>query len=312
MRRETCEPIAPDLCALNGRPQISYDVNMMRQPAWGPAGRGLAVLAGRDDTFGAPVLERWPVPPSLRIERHTLAYPPPPWKKRAPRPDRHIVEGFLLLAEGDDLPGCVRAYAERWGPLGICRHDGLAGHPVLDDAGRGLCAPRGYPGPLSEPLERWRYWARYMRSLLNLAAALESGEAGDPEDWEHLAPVPRPFSGGLSQGDIALARQALAAAATSLLETAQLRLRMVPEDGRYAMRLGPPVLFSALFCALTLEVVRRTLGRELAVCSKCGRLFSARHAPTGRHRWCPREACQRAARAQASRRYRERKSKAEG
>jgi hypothetical protein len=218
---------------------------------------------------------------------------------------------FLLLAEGADLVQRVRSYAEKWGALGICRHGALAGHPLLEGAEPGLCAPAGYPAKeLSEPIERWQYWACFMRSLLNMAATVESGEVGDPEDWRNLPRVPARWFQRLRAGDLAVARAIVAAGTTSLLAAAPLALRLVPDDGRYAIRLRPAVHFPALFCALAIEVANQTLGRKLAICSGCGRLFSARHARTGRSRWCPRAACQRAARANASRQYRRRQERA--
>ncbi|MGH7906435.1 MAG: hypothetical protein ACREP6_07380, partial [Candidatus Binataceae bacterium] len=84
--------------------------------------------------------------------------------------------------------------------------------------------------------ERWRHWARRMRSLLNLAAAIESGEAGESEDWKNILPVSRQFADSAG-------RPAVAAAATSLLAAAPLRLRMVLESERYALKLGPAAHF---------------------------------------------------------------------
>ena len=278
-------------------------------PVWPPSGRGFAVLAGTDNVFDAPMMERWPVPDWVRVKDGKLVYPVPPWRSEAPRPDRRMLAELLLLAECADLAERVRSYATKWGVLGICRHGALAGHQLLEGAQSSLCAPAGYPAKeLSEAVERWQYWASFMRSLLNMAAAVESGEVGDAEDWKSLPRVPPRWFQRLRIGDLAVARKIVAAATTTLLAAAPLAIRLVPEDGRYAMRLGPAVHFSALFCALAIEVANQMVGRKLAVCSGCGRLFSARHARTGRSRWCPRAACRRAAQAEASRKYRRRQN----
>jgi predicted RNA-binding Zn ribbon-like protein len=282
-----------------------------RAPVWPLSGRGFVVLAGTDDVFDAPMMERWPVPDWVRVKDGKLIYPAPPWRSEAPRLDRRILAEFLLLVEGADLAERVGSYAAKWGVLGICRHGAVAGHPLLEGAEAGLCAPAGYTAQLlSEPVERWQFWARFIRSLLNTAAAVESGEVGDGEDWKNLPSAPARSFKRLRAGDLAVAREIVAAGTTSLLAAAPLALRLVPDDGRYAIRLGPAVHFSALFCVLAIEVVNQTLGRKLASCSGCGRLFSARHARTGRSRWCPRASCQRAARAEASRQYRKRQERA--
>lgn len=268
------------------------------------------MLAGGDYVFDAPVSERWPVPDWVRVEKERLVYPSPPWKNEAPRPDRSMLKEFLLL-EGESVTrASVETFARKWGVLGICRHGRIAGHPVLGESSRGFCTPLGYPGnSLSEAIERWEYWARYMRSLLNLAAAIESGDAGDAEDWKNLPRIPPRLLKRLGEGDLGMAREGVAAATTSLIAIAPFSLRLVPENGRYAMRLGPATHFSALFCSLAMEVLSYMLGGRLAVCSGCGRMFSAGRARTGKLRWCPRAACQRAARAEASRQYRRRGKK---
>jgi predicted RNA-binding Zn ribbon-like protein len=265
--------------------------------------------------FDAPILDAWPVPDEVSIERGQLVFAPPPWRQEA-RPSQAMLANFLALAEWEDFERGVVAFAVKWGPLGICRHGALAGHPTLSKSESGLCTPAGYPAQLREPLARWHQWARYMRALVNVAAAVEVAESGRPEhwkalpDWKALPPVPRPFQARFAKGDTEVARHAVAAAATSLLAVAPLRLRMVPEQGRYSMKLGPAVHFSALFCALALETVQLSLGRHgrrIIICAECGRPFPA----VGRRRWCERQACQRACRAEAARRYRKRKGKRE-
>ena len=64
-----------------------------------------------------------------------------------------MLANFLALADAEDLERGVVAFAGKWGPLGICRHGAIAGHP-LSQSESGLCAPAGYPALLREPLAR--------------------------------------------------------------------------------------------------------------------------------------------------------------
>src|SRR5207247_584301 len=86
----------------------------------------------------------------------------------------------------------IRAFVQRWGLLGICRHRLPAGHvtglrPSLQpERCRQLGEQTDDEWRPWEPLVVWQNWARQARAILNLAEALAEGERGDHQDWKAL------------------------------------------------------------------------------------------------------------------------------
>ena len=129
------------------------------------------------------------VPNDVELEGEWLCWgwrgDPLQWTTRRPGP--HILSDFVRLADGDGPT--IRAYARRWGILGICEH-GLPSSHLGNEDGTPRCRPlsrREDPAWRFDgwaPLERWRHFARQARAILDLAASLHADQPGQPEDWQ--------------------------------------------------------------------------------------------------------------------------------
>ena len=132
----------------------------------------------------SPLIETWVVPSSIEIKGSSLAYQ---LGKYTPvvEPDhatirREILGGFLQLADADDT--AIRDYARRFGVLGLCRHGLPAAHLMKPFNYRvvvmkNACKIKERDGWLIERLERWRHYARQMRSIIALSAELQKAKA---------------------------------------------------------------------------------------------------------------------------------------
>jgi hypothetical protein len=102
------------------------------------------------------------------------------WVKAA----SECLDSFIRLADvpPNEIAARVAAFARTWGMLGICRHGKPAQHGerncswlAVDPAIWGVCW---------EPIEAWVRYSRQIRSLLLIAANLQQGEPGAPQDWQ--------------------------------------------------------------------------------------------------------------------------------
>lgn len=214
-----------------------------------------------------------------------------------------LLSEFLNLH--DATPRRFRTFADRWGPLGVCRHGELEWHTP------GTWLPcRGFDGVYVrwEPLGAWRQWVHRAVAVMNIGVEIAAGRPGRDADWDGLIPD------GSGRYIAQLTRPALEdeggpVFASRRLLTQQLRVWM--GAGRVEVSLGwpgdrPALEFGAntLGGMIALQLVT-TLARadELASCAACGRSFlAARRGGRGPRRFCP--ACgPEAGRRQASRDY---------
>jgi len=120
---------------------------------------------------------------------------------------RTMLARFIRLEDADKQE--ILKFAQRYGVLGICRHQWPASHNQLlthlplwlearcqccNDLLPLFCTPQQRQDEWTntvqrnyfEPIERWHYFSRKARATLNLAKALGSEEPqiGDPKDWD--------------------------------------------------------------------------------------------------------------------------------
>jgi hypothetical protein len=106
-------------------------------------------------------------------------------------PVEGCLEAFIRLH--DASPEKVRAFAEQWGPLLLCRHHKPYLHhelcmPLVDRALR-------INAVNAEPVEAWNRYARQLRAILSAAANLRLDQRAQPDDWEAIVgaePIARP------------------------------------------------------------------------------------------------------------------------
>lgn len=246
---------------------------------------------------------------------------------RTTAPSVAMLEQFVVLADGPDER--ILRFARRWGPL----FDRL-GECDWEEAARDWSMPEGYKrthyhdpdrddrhscrwyifeGGISggrESLRIWRKYARRARGFLRIAAALNGGNphspTGDRYDWQSVLEVEEhPDStiddGGYDWRDPADARFMLSQGLDWWLYLAGCRPGLALGSSQ-PIALEGDGLFGAIGLQLAFAASR---SRGLALCAACGTAFSPRRLQAGRAAYC-RSCGPKAARREASRRYRER------
>jgi len=246
-------------------------------------------------------------------------------------PNVAMLEQFVVLAEGPDER--ILRFVKRWGPL----FDTLA-QCDWDEASRDWSMPDGYKrthyhdpdrtDPFAcrwylfdqgieggrESLQIWRKYSRRARGFLRIAAALNGGNphsaTGDRYDWQCvLEDEGRPSSTmdnmGYDWKDPEDAR---------FLLSQHLDWWVYLAGCRPSLALGSsqPITLQGdgLFGAIGLQLCFvASVSRGLALCATCGTAFSPRRLQAGRAAYC-RSCGPKAARREASRRYRERQRSA--
>ena len=234
------------------------------------------------------------VPNDVELEGEWLCWgwgvDPLQWTTRRPGP--HILRDFVRLADGDGPT--IRAYARRWGILGICEH-GLPSSHLGNEDGTPRCRPLSrredpawrFDG--REPLERWRHFARQARAILNLAASLHTDQPGQPEDWQVVVQhrkQPVPWWRPSVEAEWIL----LSSVVQEWIRIGDVRPVMArgPTQGRqveFGSSAGGTRLFGTLACQLLFTIARVT---GVAVCSACAAIYT----PTRRPRPDQRRYCQ--------------------
>ena len=247
-------------------------------------------------------------------------------------PGKDFLDRFLAIADGPAER--IERFAERWGPLAICRHGlpythnlphrlrsvVLHGDIRLEDLG---CQPLGwavrnrdFSESGREPLEQWRWFSRQANSLLRIASKLSEGEKGTSQDWLEilagLTPDPHERVGAIRNSRPEQWR-VLVQVLETWLEWGDIRPRitMAPrtaglERPIQGMSLGGETLFGAIAVYLFMTVTQRT---GVGICWECTRAFvPSRRLAAGRHRFC--SGCGRAAALRnAATRHRERRAR---
>ena len=244
-------------------------------------------------------LERLPpvgelmVPNDVELEGEWLCWgwgvDPLQWTTRRPGP--HILSDFVRLADGDG--STIRAYARRWGILGICEH-GLPSSHLGNEDGTPRCRPLSRREDPAwrfdgwEPLERWRHFARQARAILDLAASLHTDQPGQPEDWQVVVQhrkQPVPWWRPSVEAEWIL----LSSVVQEWIRIGDVRPVMArgPTQGRqveFGSSAGGTRLFGTLACQLLFTITRVT---GVAVCSACTAIYTPTRRPRpDQRRYC--------------------------
>ena len=220
------------------------------------------------------------VPNDVELEGEWLCWgwrgDPLQWTTRRPGP--HILSDFVRLADGDGPT--IRAYARRWGILGICEH-GLPSSHLGNEDGTPRCRPLSRREDPAwrfdgwEPLERWRHFARQARAILDLAASLHADQPGQPEDWQVVVQhrkQPVPWWRPSVEAEWIL----LSSVVQEWIRIGDVRPVMArgPTQGRqveFGSSAGGTRLFGTLACQLLFTITRVT---GVAVCSACAAIYN--------------------------------------
>jgi hypothetical protein len=244
-------------------------------------------------------------------------------------PSPNLFEAFLTLA---DAPAeTIRYYAQRWGVLGICKHDLPRCHEggTLAALACPLKEERSTSKSVSgaESLDAWRRYAKKGRSIVDFAARLHLNKTVKEEKlWWGAMGMFSPSCLSDWQAQTAL----VAASVNGWLATGGVRPTLVWEKSGTSVVLGSPrypllkpdggtfslaslVHGTTLFPVLAVQLmmtVSRSAG--LAICSNCGAAYCPKRRPNpSRRRYC--EDCGRNAAwrdAQQTRRAKKRESEA--
>ena len=113
------------------------------------------------------------------------------WKKiRVVRPSRGMLDQFLSLANANAERIC--SFARKSGVLAICIHEKPTSHSLDCDM-----APCPEIDGWSEPLDRWRYYARQFQAVLRIADRLNANQLGEKRGLgcaRSGQPVPEPVT----------------------------------------------------------------------------------------------------------------------
>jgi hypothetical protein len=192
--------------------------------------------------------------------------------RRAEEVPKDLLMRFIRLAEADAEQ--IREFAERWGPLWICKHElpyTHAAEPLFPAADfRYWCKPqRTKSGEFWEPISVWRYFARQAKSALRITGRLHQNKVGLRDDWNVIY---EPDSDGKGNGhgsDIGDDKFSLTMVVNQWLELGNVRPKFRWWGEHMAVSFDGH-LFSTLACQLMM-VISRTKG--LGICSACGEPF---------------------------------------
>lgn len=213
------------------------------------------------------------------------------------RPEAH---GFGLLSEFVNLAEApvetILAFARKWGVLEICLHGLPCTHNLRHGftlSGR-FCMPLPYldTDDFMEPIPYWHYYARQMRSLLNVAVRLKQGQPGLAEDWKILVD---PGPGQDPRGKAALFTSFYGRAVEEdrlgvrkmldrWLSMGDVRPNLVWDEEQCSVSFDN-TLFGMLAMQLMLEICS---SGGIAFCSGCGKSYSPkrRRPKVGQRNYC--------------------------
>ncbi len=265
--------------------------------------------------------ETWKTPVAVELDEGNLN-----WSRRGEtksvEPPRDLLDRFVRLASASD--DTVLRFAEKYGVVALCakHRDPLSNrrHVVADWASP-KCAMLGGANPYV-PIAWYRGFARWARSILNLAERIHDGNPGGSADWEFVYPgysdirnkgFGRSFKPvGLSERDVVQAdREVLAQMLDWWLSEVDARLHFQWDwnDPRPRVSLNAGSLPGAIVVSLVFAVGR---SGGLAICTSCGIVYSPERQPAkGRRNYCDSDECRKAMRRDTTRASRERKREAE-
>lgn len=227
------------------------------------------------------------------------------------RPGVGLLAGFVELWDWGEPE--IFDYAKKWGVLGICQHQLPASHnnyPFGAQYGANACCSlpshrRGYVS--ADPIEDWRRLSKRVRAAQNLGGFLNQDKFGRPSDWKLLGPSYAPES---QIRTLAEERVSLSRVLKDFLSIGQVRpsVNWDDEKGQWQIEFRAHS-FPNLFGLIALNLLLSISGRDLVICSSCGNSYRPERRPDpSRRNYCP--TCgPHAAQRDASRDYRERKSR---
>lgn len=194
-------------------------------------------------------------------------------------PDRTLLRRFVGLAGGSDDE--ILRFAERWGPLDLCRHDLSSAHTLGDPNRPRLCPRRIRHGLTYESIDAWRGHSRHARAVLNLSAALYAGRSGAVADWESVG-IDNWRLGGIHTNLGAVLSEWLVlggvAPRFTWLDPSETQL------GKPRIVMDGAGLFGGLAAMLLLAVVR---SESVVPCSEAGCTALAEPTRRGARPYCP-------------------------
>jgi hypothetical protein len=230
-----------------------------------------------------------------------------------------VLDDLLKLrpTASDDV---VADFAGKWGIVVLCEHRRPITHSrcvgaTLFDEQTNSCTLLGGQRPYV-PLDWYRQFARWSRSVLNIAARLHRGQPAEPEDWEAVDPEFADGDGytyGQGWRKVPLTKAArvdeerenLASVLDRWLDITGVSVRFVWDSDRPSYCLYPGGLPGAVVMSLIFSVAK---SGGFAVCSSCGRAYTPKRRPAeGRRSYCDDEQCQKASVRDAQRDLRARK-----
>lgn len=259
--------------------------------------------------------------------------------------DFTLLQEFTGLGNADDAQ--LLRFAQKYGPLHLCKHGFAFGHRERDfnlrcyasdieeeDLTRGTCA--------RESVEGWRRYIRRAKGILTVATKLRDGRRASTNDWSWIldgipsANAEDPLASLLTlRKEDALAanpllavlaaqprrtlpeqRQVLALAVNHWLDECEIGVSIEWPQSGIDFRIGrsdPFGLGSSLLIAIGVQLLRAVLRQESFVwCSTCGYPYPPKRWPrAGEMHYCQR--CGRAAALRnAQRKFREKRNSAPG
>ncbi len=235
---------------------------------------------------------------------------------------------LLKFAElADASPQAICDFARAWGVLCLCRHGLPATHSLLpgdwlyfslaspktdDDLAKlrqgraefddGYCRPLGIGHGVSlfydegcEYICDWRFFSRMARALLNVITKLNQDELGSQNDWKAI--LERATINWDYPQSVAEQRMECTHVVNAWVRLATLRPQLFYEgdpklkEGYSVQLVGEnyAAIGSPLFACLASQMMSVLLGRGIALCSGCGKIYSPRRRKPkrGQNNYCP-------------------------
>jgi hypothetical protein len=266
----------------------------------------------------------------FRIEDGKIKISPKAERSVLITPSKGMLEDFVVLADADENK--YLEYACKWGLLDLCKeHHMITNHnytcepiipyrmSVFGTTDKPAKEHRKKLLAEGEPISAWRYYARFAKALLAIAAKLHEGEPGSDEDWETLHFDEAGFLGWnhaerrreKNFSDIDHEKSLIVDGVnTYWLGSGSVQPRIYWKASRPTITFECPKPYGKLFGNLAIQLMMAISQLDsVAICSACGQSYEPRRRPkNNQRRYCP--DCKKVAQRDASADYRRRKSSA--
>lgn len=241
--------------------------------------------------------------------------------------DPDVLSQFAELARANTPVEVIRDFARRYGILRICKHGLPATHSdspnnsiyfgeERDFSRYPYCRPLGTSfgneNEGFEPVDRWRFFSRQARAILNVMAQFNLDELGLEEDWKTILEHANSDPGR----DLGQQRLDCVAVVNTWLRVASVIPQIHYDYNPFNHRLKHPALEAApktregyrvefetdlffrgsrLFAYLACQLMTAAVGRGVGLCSGCGKIYTPpkRKPKRGQNNYCTK--CGRAA-----------------